>query len=67
MSDEWFEAAKGGHEGVVKQLLAVDGIDVNARDEKGDTALMIATYYGNEGCAKLLRAAVGEEAGRQEP
>lgn len=47
-------AAREGHVGVVQLLLAVDGIDVHARDKEGETALMAAESRGHEEVAKLL-------------
>ena len=35
-------------------LLRVDGIDVNARNDKGDSALLLAARYGFTGAMKTL-------------
>lgn len=48
-------AAAGGDEARIVQLLA-DGVDVNAADAEGDTALGLAAEHGHVECATLLLA-----------
>jgi ankyrin repeat protein len=48
-----FLAAGGGRLDVVRYLLD-QGADVNARDDRGRTALIEATFYGNAGVIKEL-------------
>ena len=48
-------AASRGDEARIVQLLA-DGVDVNAADKEGDTALGLAAEHGFEECAALLMA-----------
>ncbi|MHB8055561.1 MAG: ankyrin repeat domain-containing protein [Candidatus Aminicenantales bacterium] len=50
------EAALRGYSGVVETLLA-RGIDKNAKDKDGRTALSYALKYGNKTAADILRAA----------
>ncbi|UOY94580.1 ankyrin repeat domain-containing protein [Ectobacillus sp. JY-23] len=47
------EAVKAGEKKVVKELLK-EGVNINARDYKGQTAIMIATYNNDVATAKLL-------------
>ena len=47
-------AIKDGHVQCVKELLSVPGIDVNIKEENGDTAVMLAR--GKYDILKLLRA-----------
>lgn len=46
-------AAKGGHEVVVRQLVA-EGADLESKDSHGRTALHLAACNGQEATAKLL-------------
>lgn len=46
--------AYDGHDDMVAELLAVDGIDLNARTSGGETALHQAARRGNEGVVRLL-------------
>ena len=48
-----------GLEGVVKQLLAVDGVDVNSKDNYGRTALSWAAVNGHKVVVKQLLAVDG--------
>ena len=48
------QASVYGHGGVVKLLLEQKNIDVNAKDVREDTALMLASEYGHAGVVKLL-------------
>ncbi|KAJ5369101.1 ankyrin repeats (3 copies) domain-containing protein [Penicillium cataractarum] len=52
-------AAENGHESIVKQLLATDGVDVNARDSTGQTPLSWAAENGHESAVKQLLATDG--------
>jgi len=45
-----------GHREVVRQLLAA-GADVNVKDEKGATALILASVQGHREIAEMLRKA----------
>ena len=47
-------AAANDHVDVIALLLRVDGIDVNARNDKGDSALLLAARYGFTGAMKTL-------------
>jgi ankyrin repeat protein len=49
-------AAEKGHEGVVKLLLAIDKVDVDAKAGFSQTALSYAAANGHEGVFKLLLA-----------
>ncbi|KAF6761844.1 ankyrin repeat-containing domain protein [Ephemerocybe angulata] len=60
--DEWIPLileATDGHEAIVKHLLAVPEIPVNAPARDGWTPLMFAAKQGNEAIVKLLLAAPG--------
>jgi ankyrin repeat protein len=48
-----FDAATIGREDMIAPLLAA-GADIGARDARGYTALILATYNGQEGTARLL-------------
>ncbi|KAL8376421.1 hypothetical protein RB595_007486 [Gaeumannomyces hyphopodioides] len=47
-------AAWGGHAGTVRLLLAIDGIDVDARSWKGWTALFFAAHAGHDQVVRIL-------------
>jgi ankyrin repeat protein len=47
-------AVKGGHEGVVQTLLLEDGLDLEATDEHGMTALIVAAVAGARRIVTLL-------------
>lgn len=47
-------ASSAGHEEVVKLLLTVPDIDVNAQDGDGNNSLGLAAYWGHENIVKLL-------------
>lgn len=47
-------AAANDHVDVIALLLRVDGIDVNAKNDKGDSALLLAARYGFTGAIKTL-------------
>ena len=49
-------AAYGGHHQCLRALLAVDGIDPNAEDGDGDTALMCAAEQNQPACLQALLA-----------
>ena len=50
------EAARYGHDAVVRLLLERDDIDANARKKRGSTALIQAAAYGHEAVVRLLLA-----------
>ncbi|KAL9082809.1 MAG: hypothetical protein Q9165_008768 [Trypethelium subeluteriae] len=49
-------AAEGGHEAVVRQLLATEKVDVDAKDESGRTPLWWAAEGGHEAVVRQLLA-----------
>lgn len=49
-------AARYGHEVIVNQLLAAGPIDINWKDNSGQSALIVATDYGHEDVVKHLLA-----------
>lgn len=51
-----FDAARAGEVDVLKSLLA-RGVQVDARDERGSTALILAAYYGKSEAVQTLLAA----------
>ncbi|QWF19876.1 ankyrin repeat domain-containing protein [Lysobacter capsici] len=51
-----FDAARAGDVGVLESLLA-RGVQVDARDERGSTALILAAYYGKSDAVQALLAA----------
>lgn len=61
-SDTWPPiaiAAHNGHENILKALLKVPGINVNATNLKGSTALSFATQQGFENIIEILLQAPG--------
>ena len=50
----------------VRQILAVQGIDVNKRDRDGDTALIFASRVGHHETVKLLLAAAGIDVNKRD-
>lgn len=56
-SDALFRAARAGHADTVKSLLTSPGVDVNARDEHGNTALIEAARYGHDEVVQALLVA----------
>ena len=52
----FLEAVKNNNRGVVKQLL-LDGVDVDTRDSRGRTALLIVTHHDLPGMAEILISA----------
>lgn len=49
----WFDAARMGREDVVPALLAA-GVDIEVTDAKGYTALVLASYNGQQSTTALL-------------
>jgi ankyrin repeat protein len=56
-TDALLRAARDGKVDTVKELLTSPGIDVNATDERGDTALIEAARFGHDQVARALLAA----------
>lgn len=56
-TDALLRAARDGKVDTVKELLTTPGIDVNATDERGDTALIEAARFGHDHVARALLAA----------
>jgi sulfatase-modifying factor enzyme 1/ankyrin repeat protein/Sel1 repeat-containing protein len=54
-----FKASRDGNVDAVKQILA-SGVDVNVRDSKGRTALMIAAFHGHKQVVETLIQAKAE-------
>ena len=50
-------AAREGHADAVQELLKSPGIDVNAKDEAGNTALIEAARLGHDHVTRVLLAA----------
>jgi ankyrin repeat protein len=47
-------AAEKGHEGIVKLLLAMDGVDADSKDTYGRTPLWLAADNGHQAIVRLL-------------
>lgn len=50
-------AAQNGHTDMVRDILKVDGVDVNTQNNGGQTALHMAIEYGYDEAVSLLQAA----------
>ncbi|KAL5088552.1 hypothetical protein Trisim1_006509 [Trichoderma cf. simile WF8] len=59
-------ASAGGDTEIVRQLLAIDKINLDARDREGRTALQWATQNGHEAIVQLLRDDDEEEEEEKE-
>ncbi|HLF26637.1 MAG TPA: ankyrin repeat domain-containing protein [Anaerolineae bacterium] len=53
---ELLEAVKAGHTARVQELLAADPALVNAQDESGNSAVLLAAYYGRQLILDVLLA-----------
>ena len=53
LENDWFKRAKSGDLLAVKRAIAA-GLDVNARDRDGATALMLAAFHGKDGVLQAL-------------
>ncbi|RPB06304.1 hypothetical protein P167DRAFT_464568, partial [Morchella conica CCBAS932] len=60
-------AARDGHESIVAMLLAVDGVNMNAKDKEGKTPLSVALLNSEYAVADLLRAAGASDTCDSEP
>jgi ankyrin repeat protein len=49
----YFDAARSGNTSMLREFSAA-GYDLNTRDEKGYTALILAAYHGQAAAVKLL-------------
>ena len=56
-SDALLRAARGGHADTVRSLLTSKTVDVNARDEQGNTPLIEAARGGHDEVVQTLLAA----------
>lgn len=56
MTHPFLEAVKAGDADTVKHLLAADAALVNAKDESGSSAILLAIYYGRKDVRNLLMA-----------
>ncbi len=54
MEQEFIEAVKKGDAEKIKQMLGQNRALVNARTETGESAILLAMYYGQRGIANLL-------------
>src|SRR5687767_7247604 len=48
------EICKKGDEKILEEYLYLPGIDINAKNDYGGTALMLASKYGKEQCVEIL-------------
>lgn len=55
-ASEVFEAIKSGEVDKVRALIEADPALVNAKDEAGNSAILLATYYGRKAIVDVLRA-----------
>ena len=55
-TDSLMRAAREGHADAVKELLTTPGIDVNAKDADGNTALLEAARLGHDRVVRVLLA-----------
>ena len=60
VNQQLIEAAHNGHLVIVERLLQVPGINVNAANNNGYTALMLADFNGRSAIVERLRAAGAE-------
>ena len=56
-TESLLRAAREGHADAVEELLKTPGIDVNAKDDNGNTALLEAARFGHDHVARVLLAA----------
>ncbi|UNK49120.1 ankyrin repeat domain-containing protein [Lysobacter sp. S4-A87] len=52
----FFDAARSGHQSMLDEFIAA-GFDLDVRDEKGYTALILAAYHGHAAAVEQLLAA----------
>jgi uncharacterized protein len=60
MTQDMLTAVKAGDVARVRELLAADAGLANARSESGDSAILLAKYYGKQEVADILLAAGAE-------
>ena len=53
-NDLWFNAARKGYTKLIKLLIKYGDVDVNKQDNRGYTALHLASLYGYKDCVELL-------------
>ncbi len=53
MNPTWENAAKRGDVNLARQFLQAGG-EINARNQQGQTALMLAVYHGHQALVELL-------------
>lgn len=56
-TDALLQAARGGHAEAVKSILASGRADVNGKDERGDTPLIVAARAGHDDVVQALLVA----------
>ena len=50
-------AARDGHADAVEELVKTPGIDLNVKDDSGDTSLLLAARFGHDHVTRALLAA----------
>jgi len=54
--EDLIEAVKAGNAAIVKTILEADPKSVNAKDASGNSAILLAAYYGRKPIVEMLRA-----------
>jgi ankyrin repeat protein len=60
-------AAANGQIVILRALLAIPGLDVNAQTQSGENALMLAAYHGHTAIVEFLLATPGIDADAANP